>query len=320
MRILVIGGTGHIGCALVPRLTAAGHEVTVVARKPVPRYADPRLGWQPVRWVLADRAAEEKTGRWAERLAAIETDAVVDTICFTREQAETLVAAFRGRIRQLVHIGSIWAYGPPERIPYEESDPRRPITSYGRRKAEIEDYLLGAHRTEGFPATVLHPGHICGRGWLPIDPQGSRDGTGVYRRLARGETVVLPDRGRATLHHVHADDIAQLCELALERRPQALGESFSAVAPHALSLVGCCRAVAARFGTEPNLAFAPLAELDRHVGESSAGIIREHVEHSPCCSIAKGRRLLGYQPRHTPEQIYAETLDSLLANGELSLD
>ncbi len=320
MRILVIGGTGHIGCSLIPRLTAAGHDVTVVARKAAPRYADPRLGWQRVRWVLADRAAEEKTGRWTERLAALETDAVVDTICFTREQAETLVRAFRGRIRQLVHIGSIWAYGPPDRLPYAESDPRRPITSYGRRKAEIEAYLLDAFRTEGFPATVLHPGHICGRGWLPIDPQGSRDGTEVYHRLARGEPVVLPDRGQTTLHHVHADDIAQLCELALERRSQALGESFSAVAPHALALAGCCRAVAAWFGTEPNLVFVPLAELDRHVGAASAAIIREHAEHSPCCSIAKGRRLLGYQPLHTPERIYAETIEALLASGELKLD
>ncbi|MCY3021480.1 MAG: NAD-dependent epimerase/dehydratase family protein, partial [Planctomycetota bacterium] len=51
MRVLVIGGTGHIGSHLVPRLLAAGHELTVIARHAQPRYADARLGWNQVRWI-----------------------------------------------------------------------------------------------------------------------------------------------------------------------------------------------------------------------------------------------------------------------------
>jgi uncharacterized protein YbjT (DUF2867 family) len=31
-RVVVLGGTGHVGGYLVPRLVAAGHEVTVVTR------------------------------------------------------------------------------------------------------------------------------------------------------------------------------------------------------------------------------------------------------------------------------------------------
>ena len=319
MQILVIGGTGHIGSYLVPRLTAAGHAVTVVARKPQPQYADPRLGWQKVHWMVADRDAEEQTGAWAARMAATAADAVIDCITYRPAQAQAMYEAFRGRIQHFIHIGTIWAYGPPERVPYEESCPRKPITDYGRLKAQIEAFLQAKYRTEGFPATILHPGHICGRKWLPIDPQGSRDGVGVYRKLARGEPVYLPDRGLATIHHIHADDIAQLCLRALERRQAALGESFSAVAPYAMSLLGCCHAVAALFGTTANLRFAPLSEMAQHVGAASAGIIAEHVTHSPCCSIAKGRHLLGYQPRYTTEEIYAEAIEYLTESGALSL-
>ena len=125
---------------------------------------------------------------------------------------------------------------------------RQPITDYGRKKVEIEAFLHAKHRAEGFPATVIHPGHISGRKWLPIDPQGSRDGVGVYEKLATGKDVYLPDQGTATLHHVHGDDVARLFELALENPEPAMGESFSAVTPYALSLRGCCRAVAAMFG------------------------------------------------------------------------
>jgi len=319
MKVLVIGGTGHIGSYLVPRLVMGGHEVHVVARRPRPQYTDSRLGWSGVRWIVADRTAEEQSDAWARRMAGIEVDVVMDLLCYTPQQNQIMYEAFRGRIEQFIHCGTVWAYGPAERVPYEESFPRRPITDYGRDKARIEAFLLLKHHREGFPATIIHPGHISGRKWLPIDPQGSRDGVKVYEKLATGQEVYLPDQGSATIHHVHGDDVAQLFELAMTRRQHALGESFSAVAPYALSLVACCRCVANMFGKEPNLKFVPLAQMAEKVGAASYRIIVEHVTHSPCASIAKGQRLLGYSPRYTTEQIYYECIEYLLESGQLKL-
>ena len=56
-----------------------------------------------------------------------------------------------------------------------------------------------------------------------------------------------------------------------------------------------------------------------HVAPRSAGIIAEHVTHSPCASIAKARQLLDYAPRYTTEQIFAECLEYLLESGQLKL-
>lgn len=319
MRVLVIGGTGHIGSYLVPRLVLAGHAVTVVARHPQPQYADERLAWGQVDWIAADRRAEEEAGTWASRMAAVEAEAVIDLIAFTPEQNRLMVEAFAGRVEHFLHCGTIWSYGPTERAPYEEHFPRRPTTQYGIDKAQIEADLMVVWRADGFPATVIHPGHISGRRWLPIDPQGSRDGVGVYRRLARGETVHLPDLGLATLHHVHGDDVAGLFQRALECREQAVGESFSAVAPYALSLLGCCRFVASLFGREPVLEFVPLAQLRAVVGDASFDTIESHVVHSPCSSVAKGLRLLDHRPRFTTEQIYAECIEYLLETGEVQI-
>ena len=319
MRVLVIGGTGHIGSYLVPRLVMGGHEVHVVARRPRPQHTDPRLGWPSVQWIVADRTEEEESDAWAQRMAGIDVDVVMDLICYKPHQIQIMYDAFRGRVRHFINCGTIWAYGPAERVPYEESFPRRPTGDYGRMKAEIEEFLLLKYQQEGFPATSIHPGHISGRKWLPIDPQGSRDGVAIYEKLATGQEVYLPDRGTATIHHVHGDDVAQLFELAMVHREAALGESFSAVAPHALSLVACCRCVANMFGKEPNLKFVPLPEMEAIVGKSSYGIITEHVTHSPCSSIAKGERLLGYHPRYTTEQIYYESIEYLLESGQLKL-
>jgi nucleoside-diphosphate-sugar epimerase len=318
MKILVVGGTGHIGSCLVPRLVLGGHEVQVVARNPSPQHTDPRVAWSRVQWIVADRVAEEKAGTWASRMAAIDVDAVIDLICYTPEQNRLMVEAFEGRIEHFIHCGTIWAYGPPSRTPCRESDPRKPLGDYGRKKAIIEADLIRRYRTTGFPATIIHPGHISGRKWLPIDPQGTRNGVGVYRKLAHGEVVHLPQFGRETLHHVHADDLAQLFESALTRRHASLGESFSGVAPYAMSLVGCCDFVARLFGREPNLAFASREEMERILGPAW-GITKDHIDHSPCCSIEKAQRLLSYSPRYTTEQIYIECIEYLLETGALTI-
>jgi nucleoside-diphosphate-sugar epimerase len=319
MRVLVVGGTGHIGSYLVPRLLRAGHEVAVVSRRQQSQYTEARMGWDQVEWINADIRAEEEAGTWGDRMKKLEADAVVDLLSFTPQQNQVMVEAFKGRIDHFLHCGTIWAYGPVERAPARESDPRKPITQYGIDKAAIEVELRRLGRHENFPFTVIHPGHISGRRWFPIDPQGTRNGPEVYRKLATGEVVHLPDLGLATVHHVHGDDVAQFFQLALEQPQAAMGESFSAVAPYAMSLLGCCRAVASLFGRKANIELVPLADLEAIVGSEAFEVIAGHVEHSPCSSMEKGQRLLGYRPRYTTEEIFAECVEHMLESELLVL-
>ena len=57
MKIFVAGGTGVVGRTAVPRLVAAGHDVTVVARSADKDRAVEAMGATPVRVDLFDRAA-----------------------------------------------------------------------------------------------------------------------------------------------------------------------------------------------------------------------------------------------------------------------
>lgn len=319
MRILVVGGTGHIGSYLVPRLLMHDNQVIVVARNPVPQYAEPLLLWNRVEWIVADRTVEEPNGAWARRMANLDVDVVMDITAQTPHQCEIMYQAFKGRIQHYIFTGTIWAYGPCERAPYEEHFTRRPVGDYGKNNAASEAWLMGKYRQDGFPATVIHPGHICGRRWLPIDPQGSRNGVGIYKKLAHGEPVHLPENGLATLHHVHAEDLAQLYESAMLERERAVGEAFSGVAPYAMSLLGCTRFCAGLFGREAEIVFVPLTEMAQHEGQQSAEIIEGHVTVSPCCSIDKCRRLLNYQPAYTTERIYQECIEYMLQSGLLKL-
>ena len=320
MKILVVGGTGHIGSYLVPQLVLRGYNVKVVARHPHFYYTGPVLGWENrVEWILVDRRKAEKDGSWKKLMESIDVDVVIDLICYTPEQNRIMVEAFRDRIRQFIHCGTIWAYGPSRRVPYKEKYPRHPIGEYGKNKARIEADLIREYQLNGFPATIIHPGHISGRKWLPIDPQGTRNGVGIYEKLAHGDVVYLPDTGLATLHHVHAADLAQLFIRAIEYRNQALGESFSGVAPYAMTLLGIAEFVASLFGKEPNLKFVPLAEMESILGSKAFAITKDHVLHSPNCSIEKAHRLLGYEPHYTIEDIYRESIEYLLDTEMLKI-
>ncbi|MGB9760099.1 MAG: NAD-dependent epimerase/dehydratase family protein [Thermoproteota archaeon] len=319
MKVLVIGGTGHIGSYLVPRLLLRGYEVQVLARNPRPHYSEASTSmlWNEVEWIVADRQAEEKDGTWQKRMSEVDADVVIDLISFTPEQNRIIVESLKDRVAHFIHCGTIWAYGPSSRVPYKESYPRKPITEYGIMKAKIEADLMEKYRDEGFPATVIHPGHISGKKWLPIDPQGTRNGVGIYRNLARGEVVYLPDLGLATLHHVHADDVAQVLELAILHRKAAIGESFSVAAPYAMTLVSCSEFVASLFGKKPNLKFVPLQKMSEVLDKNAFEIMKDHVIHSPCVSIEKAQRILGYQPRYTTEEIYKESIEYLLESKQL---
>lgn len=309
MRIVVIGGTGHIGSYLVPRLVAAGHEVVELSRGTrAPYHPDPT--WQEVRRVAVDRDAEDAAGRFGPRIAEFGADAVVDLICFTLDSARQLADALRGRTGHLLHCGTIWVHGPSVEVPMTEAAPRRPFGEYGIAKAAIEDHLLRESRRGGTPVTVLHPGHIVGPGWRPINPAGNLD-LDVFRDLARGAPVRLPNLGMETLHHVHADDVAQSFCRALERRSVAVGESFHVCSPKALTLRGYAEAVAGWFGQKPDLHFVPFDEWRASVEAEAAQSTYDHIAHSPSASIAKARQLLGYTPRYSSLQAIREALDWL---------
>jgi nucleoside-diphosphate-sugar epimerase len=219
MRIVIIGATGHVGTYLVPRLIAAGHKVVAVSRSQREPY-QPHGAWASVEMRHIDRKAAEAAGTFGAQIRELRPDAVIDMICFTPDSARQLVDALRGSIQQFLHCGTIWVHGPSAIVPTTEAQPRAPFGDYGIRKAAIEAYLIDEARRRGFPATILHPGHIVGPGWAPLNPAGHFDPI-VFTQLASGAELALPNLGLETVHHVHADDVAQASPKAFtSSRPQ----------------------------------------------------------------------------------------------------
>ncbi len=315
-RAVVIGGTGHIGTYLVPRLVGLGLEVVSVSRSQREPYQQ-HGAWKRVRQVTADREALGAED-FAEQIAGLEPDVVVDLICFTPESNRALVEALRGRVQHFLHCGTIWVHGHGVEVPTTEAAARRPFGEYGVAKAAIEADLLREARRNGFPATVLHPGHIVGPGWTSLNPAGNFNPE-VFAKLARGDELALPNFGLETVHHVHADDVAQGFEKAVTNWNGAFGESFHLVSPAALSLRGYAEAVAGWYGQPARLEFLPFERWRETVSEEDAQATYEHIARSPSCSVAKAERLLGYRPRYGSLEGVRESLDSLVARGVVAV-
>jgi nucleoside-diphosphate-sugar epimerase len=320
MRVVIIGGSGHVGTYLVPRLVAAGHTVIAISRGQREPY-QPHAAWLSVQQIVADRAAEEAAGIFGARVRDLWPDVVIDMICFTLDSARQLVAALRnpdggreGQIQHFLHCGTIWVHGPSVQVPTTEEQPRRPFGEYGLQKAAIEAYLLDEARRNSFPATILHPGHIVGPGWSPLNPAGHFNPQ-VFAQLARGEELALPNLGLETVHHVHADDVAQAFMQALANRSGAIGESFHVVSPAALTLRGYAESISAWFGQPARLRFLPWEEWRATVSPAEASATWDHIAHSPNCSIAKAQRLLEYRPRYSSLQAVCEAVEWQLAHA-----
>ncbi len=315
MKVLVIGATGHIGTYLVPRLVKDGHDVIAMSRGQRAPYRTDGL-WKKVERVSLDRDAEDTAGTFGRTVASMGPDAVIDLMCFTTSSASQLADALAPTGTYLLHCGTIWSHGPAVEVPVREDAPRRPFGEYGTQKAAIEELLLGMARDGALPCTVLHPGHIVGPGWAPLNPAGNFN-TAVFERLARGEKLQLPNFGLETVHHVHADDVAQAFMMALAQPARASGEAFHAVSERALTLRGYAEEVAAWFGRAANLEFLGWEDWARGQLPADATATFEHISRSPSMSIVKATTTLGYQPGYTSLEAVHESLEWLIASGQV---
>ena len=317
MNIVVIGGSGHIGTFLVPRLVRAGHEVVNISRGTRTAYAD-APEWQDVRHVAADREQEDRDGTFGDRVAGLGPDAVVDLICFTLDSATALVDRLRGEVGHLLHCGSVWRYGPSRKVPIAEDagSGTAPFGEYGIQKDRIARMLKDETASGGLVTTSLRPGHIVGPGWHPIGPLGNLD-PAVWLALSDGQPMQIPGIGAELMHHVHADDVAQAFERAVAHRDAAAGEDFNVVAPTALNVRGYADIAAAWFGQTATLEPVTWEQFRRSTTPEHADASWEHLSRSHCASIDKAIRLLGFAPRYEPDEAVRESVQWLIEHDEL---
>lgn len=260
--VLFIGGTGIISSACAERALATGMDLTILNRgttatRPLPD------GAEVVQGDVRDPASVR------DALGDREFDVVVDFVAFTPEHVRTDLDIFTGRTGQYVFISSASAYQTPlARLPIVESTPlRNPFWRYSRDKIACEELLVGAYRSEGFPATIVRPSHTYDRtsiptsgGWTDID------------RMRRGAPVVVHGDGTSLWTMTHNTDFAHAF-VGLLGNPQAVGDSFHITSDESLTWDQIYRMLGAAAGVEPELVHVPSERIAAADPDLGAGLL-----------------------------------------------
>ena len=150
-----------------------------------------------------------------------EFDAVVDWVGFTPDHIASDLALPRTYEPVGVHqlgLGVPDATSPPPGAGVHAV--AQPIWEYSRNKIACEELLSGAHRNEGFPATVVRPSHTYDRTLVPFD-----GGWTVVERMRQGKEIVVHGGGTSLRPLTHHEDFARGF-VPLLGNPRTVGEPF----------------------------------------------------------------------------------------------
>lgn len=313
MKAVVIGATGHAGSYLVPKLVDMGYDVYAISRGNKKSYTSNLKQWEKVKYIVSNRAKMAAQGGFGEIICDLRPDLICDLISYELHEiidlCEPIIAdvAFREKTR-IIQIGTIWIYGDKYLVPVTEDHERNAYYPYGIKKAQIENYLFKNTRQGKLKATVIHPGHICGKGWVPINPQGNFNPQ-VFEDIIRGNEIILPNDGKNTLHHVHSHDLASLIVACIANPEKSVGEAFHSVAKQAITMQGYAELLYAAFGKEAKIKYLPFDEFRLKVKEEDAQVSLEHIKHSPVCSMEKAEKMLGFFPQYSIIETVLDALD-----------
>ncbi len=284
-RLLIIGGTGFVGSALIPALLADGHEVALLNR-------GSRLV-AGTRQICVDRNDAERMQQQAE-----EFDAVIDTCAYTGQQSEIAYRVFGPGAGMWIHLGSAAVYrSEPGHLPNEDDKigGAEVWGDYGREKSDADRFLLDQAT---IPTVILRPPYLYGPG-NDIDRE-----TFVWARVLSGRPIIVPGDGSARLQFLHVSDLADVIGRFLSHGGTLTGV-YNVAAPELASAEGWVRMLAELAGQD-----AILISGRRYGGRFAARDYFPFRDHDCAVDTRKVRAALAWEPQFTQRDGFAQTLAS----------
>lgn len=242
MRIVITGGTGFIGQALVPALSVAGHTITVLSRNPgevrrlYPAAAFAAVeakGYTPLtpgNWgeafdgadAVVHLAGEPINGRWTPNTKRAMRDS---RWTGTNLVVDAMLAAEK-RPRMLVSMSAARAYGTSDHTTFDEDSPRYAspdllaLITQGWEEAALRADAAGVR-------TVIPRAGVV----LDLGP-GIRRMLPVLRPFAGGRV----GSGQQWFTWIHRDDIVAIILAALVEESDPMRGIYNATAPEPVKM------------------------------------------------------------------------------------
>lgn len=267
--ILILGGSGYVGQALLPHLLATGRQVHVVARHRVPLPNVPNLiaHWTALDDVSMLRAvlphcqcvvhcASDSTPGSSANHPALETELnIMPTLRFLDLLQEY------GGIHLIFLSSGGTIYGNPAIIPVKESCPLAPISFHGAGKVAIEAFLQSYSNRLARSVTILRPSNLYGPG------QPYRQGFGLIRtileHLRRDSPVEIWGDGEIVRDYIYIEDFMKVCIGFITRQDTINAtDIFNVGSGKGYSINDLCNIIASVTGREIQRNYCPSRAID----------------------------------------------------------
>jgi UDP-glucose 4-epimerase len=312
-RVLVTGGAGTIGSAVVRRLLAdSSWEVRVADHREPPLWM--REGCE-VR--TTDLRTPEGAGAAVRGCShVIHLAAIVGGIANFHKLPFTLFevnnaltgavahAAVEHEVDRFVYVSSSMVFERATEFPTTEAyldDCPTPRSAYGFSKLAGEVYTRAAHEEHGLRYTICRPFNAYGPGELPdADEPGIAHAVPdlIYKALTGRRPLEIFGSGEQTRTITHVDDIADGIVTATAS-PAGENEDFNISASQELTIAELARLIWEACGNDPEQ-----FEL-RHLPTFAVDVQRRWP------SVEKAKRLLGWEARVDLRDGLAETVEWL---------
>ncbi len=262
-RVLVTGGAGFIGSALVAQLAAKGARVVVVdnlvngKRENIAGHSG-----DSVQLEVADIRDRPRMAALLQGVDILYHLAVLGVRHALHDPAENhsvnatatldlLLAARAQGVGRFVYVSSSEVYGTAKEVPMTEDHPTFPHTVYGGSKLAGECYARAMFDTHGFPTVVVRPFNAYGPRCHHEGDSGEVIPKFMLRCLA-GEPMVIFGDGEQTRDFTYVADVARGILLA-GLADAAVGRTLNLGAGREISIKDLAGVVARTVGGEPQV-------------------------------------------------------------------
>jgi len=318
-RVLVTGGAGTIGGAVVKRLLAdPSYEVRVSDERPAPQWI--REGCEvhtgDLRLPAEAHAATKGCTQVIHLAAIVGGIANFHRLPYTLTEVNNALynavirAALDLQVERFVYVSSSMVFERAELFPTPEDylpDCPVPVSAYGFSKLTGEVYCRAAHEEHGLPFTICRPFNAYGPGEVPDSEPGIAHAVPdlINKVLSGQKPLEIFGSGEQTRTLTHVDDIADGVVTAMSS-PAGLNEDFNISASRELTVAEIARIVWEACGEDPK-AFAL-----KHLSTFPVDVPRRWP------SVEKARELLGWEARIDVEEGIAATVGWLRERDALA--
>ena len=314
-RVLVTGGAGYFGSALVERLIADGWTVRVLD------ISDEMPASPAIESVRGDIRNRDDVARACQDVAVVhhcvaQVPLARDRMLFesvNRDGTRVLLEeAQRAGVRKVVHLSSSAIFGVPQRNPVRDDTPPHPEEAYGRAKLEAETECARAANA-GLDVTVIRPRTILGHGRLGIFQI-------LFEWVRSGLNVPVIGSGANRYQFVHASDLADACLLAAEQRGAAtfnIGAERFGTMREALEALVRHAATGSRVVSLPKRPAVAAMRLSSALGLSPLAPYHWLMYgESMYFDTSSARERLGWSSRYSNDEMLIESYEWYLAHRD----